>query len=48
MQWHGQGGGLGAGRKAIACNSRNTKLPQLRFYALLDEDSTRQIALSRP
>ena len=28
--------------------SRNTKLPELRFRALLDEDGTRQIELARP
>ncbi len=32
---------------ASACNSQNTKLLELRFRALLDEDGTRQIALAR-
>jgi hypothetical protein len=30
-----------------ACNSKNTKLLELRFRALLDEDGTRQIKLAR-
>ena len=39
--------GDGGGRTAGACNSKNTKLLELRFRALLDEDGTRQIALAR-
>jgi hypothetical protein len=45
----GEGCGLGdgGGGTAVACNFRNTKLLELRFRAVLDEDGTRQIALAR-
>jgi hypothetical protein len=35
------------GDTAVACKFRNTKLLELRFRAVLDEDGTRQIALAR-
>jgi phage-related tail fiber protein len=38
----GDGGGT-----AVACNSQNTKLLELRFRALLNESGTRQIKLAR-
>jgi hypothetical protein len=44
----GEGCGLGeGGDTAVACKFRNTKLLELRFRAVLDEDGTRQIALAR-
>ena len=38
---------FGRGGTAIACHSQNTKLLELRFRALLDEDGIRHIELTR-
>ena len=38
---------MGRGGITIACHFQNTKLPELRFRALLDEDGIRQIELER-
>jgi hypothetical protein len=47
-----RGGGVvcdvvNGGGTAVACNSQNTKLPELRFRAWLNEEGTRQIELAR-
>jgi hypothetical protein len=43
----GRCGVIGRGGTAIGCWSQKTKLLELRFRALLDEDGTRQMELAR-
>jgi hypothetical protein len=38
---------VNGGGTTVACNSQNTKLPELRFRAWLNEEGTRQIELAR-
>jgi hypothetical protein len=38
---------VNGGGTAVARNSQNTKLPELRFRAWLNEEGTRQIELAR-
>src|SRR5215213_2254106 len=45
-RWRGAGGRAGDGLTAV-CNSRNTKLPELCFHALLMENGVESLEVAR-